>query len=532
MMSGKPMPSANLNDAELVAECIRGHRDAFERIVERYQSLVCSLAYSATGSLSHSEDLAQEVFVTAWKLLPELREPAKLRPWLCGITRNLIGKALRREGREPLAGADPLEAAKGAAASEPLPPEHAISAEEQAILWRSVEHIPEMYREPVILFYREHQSVEAVAEKLELSSDLVKQRLSRGRKLLHRQVLAFVEGALERTNPGKAFTIGVVAALPALAISTKAAAAGVTAAKESAAAKATTSTGIASAIVGPFLMLFGNYLGYRMSLDSAPSDRERRFIKRLHGGLLVGIFGAGIVPALAMWFGWQFTRTRPAMFMALFTGVSGVYALLTLAASLWILRKRPQDYTASTPPLWEYRSRAVWLGLPLIHIRVGGSLAGLRKPVKAWIAVGQYALGGLFASGRLAIAPLSMGFVAIGLVPFGLLAAGVCTIGGVSLGMWAFGGLAAGWQAYGGGSIAWDAAWGGVALARNVAIGRFAFAAQANNHAAWDLVTTMAWFRYSRILLHQIVWMQLLWIVPMFFWWRMLLRSRKESPAT
>jgi len=78
------------NDADLVAASLSGNRDAFGQIVARYQSLVCSLAYSATGSLSQSEDLAQDTFVTAWKRLRDLREPEKLRAWLCGIARNLI----------------------------------------------------------------------------------------------------------------------------------------------------------------------------------------------------------------------------------------------------------------------------------------------------------------------------------------------------------------------------------------------------------------------------------------------------------
>ena len=69
------------------------------------------------------------------------------------------------------------------------PVEHAISKEEEAILWWSLEHIPQNYREPLVLFYREGQSVERVAEALELSEDAVKQRLSRGRKLLQQQVL-------------------------------------------------------------------------------------------------------------------------------------------------------------------------------------------------------------------------------------------------------------------------------------------------------------------------------------------------------
>ena len=74
-----------------------------------------------------------------------------------------------------------------------------------------------------MLFYREHQSIETVAANLDLTEDTVKQRLSRGRKMLQEQVLAFVEGALSRTNPGKTFTLGVLAALPAaMATSAKA----------------------------------------------------------------------------------------------------------------------------------------------------------------------------------------------------------------------------------------------------------------------------------------------------------------------
>src|SRR5471032_2192433 len=109
MMTTRMMSVTAENDAELVSASLAGNRDAFGQIVARYQSLVCSLAYNATGSLSQSEDLAQETFVTAWKQLAGLREPEKLRPWLCGIARNLIANGLRRQGREPVHGAEPLE---------------------------------------------------------------------------------------------------------------------------------------------------------------------------------------------------------------------------------------------------------------------------------------------------------------------------------------------------------------------------------------------------------------------------------------
>ncbi len=248
-MTGRMMSVAANNDAELVSASISGDRDAFGQIVARYQSLVCSLAYSATGSLSQSEDLAQETFVAAWKQLAGLREPEKLRAWLCGIARNLINNWLRRQGREPSHRAESLEEISESHSPEPLPVEQTISNEEQAILWRSLERIPEIYREPLVLFYREHQSIEAVAQNLELTEDAVKQRLSRGRKMLQEEVLAFVECALEKTSPGKDFTLGVIAALPLLAATAKSATAGTAAAKGSAALKLLFMTKTTQAII-------------------------------------------------------------------------------------------------------------------------------------------------------------------------------------------------------------------------------------------------------------------------------------------
>jgi len=98
------------SDADLVASSLVGNSDAFGQIVSRYQSLICSLTYSATGSLGESEDLAQETFITAWKHLRHLREAPKLRAWLCGIARNRIRNFLRREGREPVRKADTIDA--------------------------------------------------------------------------------------------------------------------------------------------------------------------------------------------------------------------------------------------------------------------------------------------------------------------------------------------------------------------------------------------------------------------------------------
>lgn len=59
-------------------------------------------------------------------------------------------------------------------------------------MWSALERAPELYREPLVLCYREHRSVEHVAAALDLTEDAVKQRLARGRKILQERVLWFV----------------------------------------------------------------------------------------------------------------------------------------------------------------------------------------------------------------------------------------------------------------------------------------------------------------------------------------------------
>ncbi len=462
------MPATEHSDAELVAQSLAGDRDAFGRIVARYQSLICSLAYSAMGSLGESEDLSQETFITAWTHLSKLGEPQKLRSWLCGIARNLIHDAFRRQGREPAHAAEQLETMFESASLEPLPPERAIGREEEAILWRSLERIPEIYREPLVLFYREHKSIEAVAQNLELSEDAVKQRLSRGRKMLQEQVLAFVEGALERTNPGKAFTIGVLAALPVMTISAKAATLGAAAAKGSASAKAATATGVLGAILSPAMIFLGNYISYRTSVDAAHSDEERRHIKGIYRKAMVFVMGFfAVLAAPTIWI-CRDQKDLSLLFGLLFVEVVVIYVLTVLISVIkglggWhrnLAGLLAKEFGGNFPkPLWEYRSRLSFLGLPLIHIRLGDRFDLLRGPVKAWIAFGALrAYGGLFAFGALAVAPISIGLCGIGLITIGGITFGLLAHGAISFGALGFGGLAIGFCSSGGCALAWRAA--------------------------------------------------------------------------
>lgn len=264
------------SDAKLVAAAAAGDGRAFGEIVRRYQSLVCAVALSGTRNVALSEEVAQDTFVQAWLGLGGLREPEKLKAWLAGIARNLIKSDRRSRAR---AREQPLPEATDPASPGPSPLVQLLDDERQALVWRALEDVPETYREPLVLFYREDRSVERVAEALDLSTDAVKQRLARGRQMLRDQVAELVEGALAQSRPGKAFTLAVLAALPALA--PQAAAAAVAAgAAEVGVAKGAAATALGAAAWGPLAGLAGAYLGARASITNTKSARERRFMVR------------------------------------------------------------------------------------------------------------------------------------------------------------------------------------------------------------------------------------------------------------
>jgi RNA polymerase sigma factor (sigma-70 family) len=322
--------AANINDAELVAQSLAGDRQAFGQIVARYQSLVCALAYSATGSRSHSEDMAQETFLAAWKNLHDLHEPGRLCSWLCGIARNVIRGDLRRLGRQPAHDAARLDVTTELESAEPLPTAQAVSNEEMAILWREVGGLPEIYREPLILFYRDHKSAGHVAEALGLTPGAVMQRLSRGRRQLQERMLEFVETTLQRTNPGPQFTLQVQAAIPLLGGAGPAVAAA-TAAKGGAAAKG----GMLGFLLAWAAPLVGVFAAIGMSwaeISRAATKRERRFVARW---------------TLVLW-------------LSVAGFVATMYSVASLAWSAGLHHRK--DWTATAPMV------AVWFGYTMIVV--------------------------------------------------------------------------------------------------------------------------------------------------------------------
>ncbi len=276
------------NIALLVEKSRGGDRDAFARIVEQYQGMVSAVTLNIVGDYAQSEDLAQETFLTAWKKLPELREPDKTASWFYGIAKRVALHWRQRQQKNPLQGA--AELGDQALADHQAETDRRRQQEQSLeLVWSTVKELPEMFREPLLLYYRYSKSTADIAESMELTEEAVRQRLSRGRKLLKAEVEKQVESVLEATKPGEYFVVGVLAAIPVLTTSTEVFAASSAAGSVGAAAKSGGGVPLlasmtvylemlANAVFFPLAIFFGVVSGAWNGVRNSPTLRSRRFM--------------------------------------------------------------------------------------------------------------------------------------------------------------------------------------------------------------------------------------------------------------
>lgn len=493
----------DLSDAGLVVASLGGDRDAFGSIVTRYQGLLCSLAYSSVGDLKYSEDIAQEAFVEAWKKLDTLRDPEKVKPWLCGILRFKVSRHHRKEARQPVKNADELNEQGDYETEQTSLEDGAIREQEHTLLWQTLEKLPENYRTPLILFYREQCSVESVAQELDLSQGAAKQRLSRGRKLLQEAMVTFVENTLVKSKPGAVFTIAVLATIASIAPPAKAATIGAGAVKAGSALKWSSFL----VVLASFSGVVSAFFSLRANLDQSRTQRERhKAIKSVALFLLLafvfvaGMFllkhlglsskeHAGYYAVASQFLVFAFTASYLILLVSVLRGVPKLRAQER--------KLHPSAFLASTDQpvssCREYKSCYSLFGAPIIHFKLGMAEEG-DKPAYGWIAGGDRAYGLLFAWGGFAVAPVSVGIVSVGLIGVGAIGLGVVGIGTVAFGVIAFGASAIAYKAYGSmSSIGWESAWsGGFAIAQEAAIGSVAFAKHVNNELAAGIVNITA----------------------------------------
>jgi RNA polymerase sigma-70 factor (ECF subfamily) len=158
---------------------LAGDISAFEGLVLRWQGPLVNLAYRFCRDRGRAEDMAQEVFLRAYRGLAQWRKEAAFSTWLFALATNLYRSELRR--------IPALTVALDEAGEPHDPRVHGSwmeNEERERMVRNAVLALPPKYREALVLFYFNEKDVAAAARCLGLPEGTVKARLSRGREIL------------------------------------------------------------------------------------------------------------------------------------------------------------------------------------------------------------------------------------------------------------------------------------------------------------------------------------------------------------
>ncbi|HMC78276.1 MAG TPA: RNA polymerase sigma factor [Vicinamibacterales bacterium] len=142
----------NPTDAELVEACLGGRRDAFDELVERHQRQVYQLCFRFAGNHEDASDLAQDVFVRAYRGLKGFKGQSSLGTWLyrigVNVCLNKVGTKTPKPGSlDPLlAASDERIAAPDESASDAL-----LRAERAVQVRAAIARLPKKQRSTLIL---------------------------------------------------------------------------------------------------------------------------------------------------------------------------------------------------------------------------------------------------------------------------------------------------------------------------------------------------------------------------------------------
>jgi RNA polymerase sigma-70 factor (ECF subfamily) len=165
------------DDAELVARAVAGDGAAEAQIYRRHARALGNLAARLLGSRADAEDVVQETFVTALEHLADLRDPARLRPWLMRVTVSLAQKRLRKRRLLRWLGLDRTESdlALDTLATDAMPADRRAELTRIAAV---LETLPAPDRVAWTLHRVEGETLEAAAAACGCSLATVKRRIA------------------------------------------------------------------------------------------------------------------------------------------------------------------------------------------------------------------------------------------------------------------------------------------------------------------------------------------------------------------
>ena len=168
-------------DLELVRRTQNGDTEAFSELVRRYQQVTYNLAYRFMRDATQAEDMAQEAFLKAFRLLKGFRGDSSFSTWLYRVTCSVCLTELSRRKRRGEVELHPAHYKNAA-----IHPTYTMDIPEH--IRRCVTLLSDRYAEIVTLYYLKGVSYDEIAEAMDIPLGTLKTWMFRARKQLRKIV--------------------------------------------------------------------------------------------------------------------------------------------------------------------------------------------------------------------------------------------------------------------------------------------------------------------------------------------------------
>jgi len=190
---GEETTRSSVNNAEnaaadrpLILAAVDGDKNAYGRLVLRYQKRLFRFILMMLGKKDMTEDVVQEAFVRGYTALGSFDTDKSFYPWVATIARNLALNLIKKEEREKPASEyseyDDIAASVPDHSVNPL--NRIINRENNRRFIQAVNSLPPPYRSVFVLRMFEKKSYDEIAKELDISPGTVDSRLYRARQKL------------------------------------------------------------------------------------------------------------------------------------------------------------------------------------------------------------------------------------------------------------------------------------------------------------------------------------------------------------
>jgi len=171
------------DEDEAIRQARAGDRRAFDRLVTAHLPMVWATVWRVLRHREDTEDVVQEVFVTAHRAIAGFRGDSKFSTWLHRIATTRALNHLDRAEERIRRASDPVDDGPiEVAASQAPSPLHALEAKElMRRLAECLQKLPAAWRAVLALRDAEERTYEQIAEVLQIELGTVRSRLARAR---------------------------------------------------------------------------------------------------------------------------------------------------------------------------------------------------------------------------------------------------------------------------------------------------------------------------------------------------------------